>query len=392
MKKLAIVTTHPIQYNAPVFRLLTERKKIQVKVFYTWEKGAEGFDEGFGKPISWDIPLLAGYEHSFVGNNGNFGKGFWEVRNPGLIAEIRQWHPDAVLVYGWNFYSHLQVMRYFKGKKPVWFRGDSTLMAQSKRIRKMMRGISLRWIYSHVDFALAVGKQNRRYFLKHGLKKDQIHFVPHAIDNDRFSQETEAQAHYRQQLLETLKLKKDSRNFVFVGKFQDQKNLPFLLAAFISLKQDNWNLILVGNGELEEELKSIASEYGNIYFLPFQNQSMMPAVYRLGDVFILPSKDETWGLAVNEAMASGRAVLVSDRVGCAPDLVHDGVNGFVFKSGDVADLMQKMEMVKRSDLATMGNKSREIIANWTFDIQANNIETLFKRTAVSASKTGSWKS
>ena len=391
MKKLAIVTTHPIQYNAPVFRLLTEREKILVKVFYTWEKGAEGFDEGFGKSISWDIPLLAGYEYSFVGNSGNHGKGFWDVRNPGLIDEIRKWHPDAVLVYGWNFYSHLQVMRYFKGRKPVWFRGDSTLMAQSKRIRKMMRGISLRWVYSHVDFALAVGKQNRRYFLKHGLKKDQIHFVPHAIDNERFAGETEEQIRYRQQLIDTLGLQKDSQNFVFAGKFQDQKNLPLLLSAFISLKRDNWNLILVGNGELEEELKSIASQHNNIHFLPFQNQSMIPAIYRLGEVFVLSSKDETWGLAVNEAMACGRAVVVSDRVGCAIDLVQNGVNGFVFKSGDITDLIQKLELAKKSNLEAMGSRSKEIIHAWSFDVQANTIETLLKRTQMSASKTNTWR-
>src|SRR4051812_28847575 len=125
MKKLVIITTHPIQYNAPVFRLLTERKKLLVKVFYTWEKGAERFDEGFGKSFKWDIPLLDGYEYTFVSNNGDHKKGFWDVKNPTLIEEVEKWNPDAVLIYGWNYRSHLKAMRHFKGKIKVFFRGDS---------------------------------------------------------------------------------------------------------------------------------------------------------------------------------------------------------------------------------------------------------------------------
>src|SRR5215207_1918460 len=99
--KLAVIITHPIQYYAPLFKLLTERGKIKLKVFYTWERGAEKFDVGFGKAFDWDIPLLEGYEYTFVSNKGNQKKGFWNVKNPGLIREIKDWGPQAILVYGW---------------------------------------------------------------------------------------------------------------------------------------------------------------------------------------------------------------------------------------------------------------------------------------------------
>jgi hypothetical protein len=100
LKKLAIVTTHPIQYYAPVFKLLSSRNYISVKVFYTWEKGAESFDEGFQKSFNWDIPLLEGYEFEFVSNRGNFQKNFWSVSNPGLEKSIENWNPNAVLIFG----------------------------------------------------------------------------------------------------------------------------------------------------------------------------------------------------------------------------------------------------------------------------------------------------
>jgi len=376
MKKLAIVSTHPIQYNAPLFRLLSERKKILVRVFYTWEKDAEKFDEGFGKSFKWDIPLLDGYEHEFVSNNGNHSKGFWDVNNPTLVREIEKWKADAVLVYGWNYRSHLRAMRHFKGKIKVFFRGDSTLLGEQTGIKQLLRRIFLKWIYSHVDVALYVGKNNKDYFLKHGLRENQLVFAPHAIDNARFIEENSSHASYKSELLNQLGIEDDSRNIVYLGKFQRLKNLDLLINAFSQIERNGWKLILVGNGEHEEELKAMATQNPNIHFLPFQNQLRIPAVYRLGKIFCLPSTSETWGLAVNEAMACGMAVMVSNKVGCGPDLVHNGTNGFVFESGNLGDLVEKLQLVKKSDLSQMGKKSKEIISSWTFEKQAEAIEQL----------------
>ena len=127
MEKLAIITTHPIQYNAPLFKLLTERNKIAVKVFYTWGETVltDKYDPGFGKIIKWDIPLLAGYEYSFVKNIAAKpgSHHFRGVDNPTLNEEVKAWGADAILVYGWSFKSHLSSMRYFYKKIPVFFSG-----------------------------------------------------------------------------------------------------------------------------------------------------------------------------------------------------------------------------------------------------------------------------
>jgi glycosyltransferase involved in cell wall biosynthesis len=132
----------------------------------------------------------------------------------------------------------------------------------------------------------------------------------------------------------------------------------------------------VGNGKLETQLKRNSEQDENITFLPFQNQKRMPIVYRLADVFVLPSQGpgETWGLAVNEAMACGRPVLVSDRAGCAVDLVTDGVNGYIFKSNDMKDLIDKLRFLIKSDLNKMGQKSRQMIQNWSFEKICNALE------------------
>lgn len=131
MKKLAIVTTHPIQYYAPWFRLMSQRNVINLKVFYTWSQAKEKVkDKTFGQDISWDIPLLKGYEFEFIENiSTNPGSHhFRGIICPDLIPAIKKYNPDAILIFGWNFVSHLKVMRYFKNKIPIWFRGDSTLL------------------------------------------------------------------------------------------------------------------------------------------------------------------------------------------------------------------------------------------------------------------------
>ena len=110
--------------------MLTERGNLAIKVFYTWGDAVleNKYDPGFGKSIEWDIPLLKGYDFTFV-KNASLNAGshhFGGINNPSLIREIKEWGPDAVLVYGWCFKSHLSAMRYFKGRIPVLFRGDST--------------------------------------------------------------------------------------------------------------------------------------------------------------------------------------------------------------------------------------------------------------------------
>jgi glycosyltransferase involved in cell wall biosynthesis len=136
--------------------------------------------------------------------------------------------------------------------------------------------------------------------------------------------------------------------------------------------------VIVGNGILEKELKESFGN-GNIHFLDFQNQAEMPVVYRMGDVFVLPSAGpgETWGLSVNEAMASSRPVIVSDKCGCAVDLVQNGKNGYTFVSNDDTDLLNRMKlMMDKEKLKRMGEYSKHIIEDWTIQKVCCQIENI----------------
>jgi len=381
-KKIAIVTTHPIQYYAPLFKLLAQQ--IDIKVFYTWGKDSvEKYDPGFEKSIEWDIPLLEGYEYTFLQNTSkNPGSHhFGGIKNQTIINEINEYAPNAILVFGWSYVSHLKVMRHFKGRIPVYFRGDSTLLDNAKsttkdKIKLFFKKHFLRWVYSNVDKVFYVGSANKAYFEWVGLEENQLIFAPHAIDNNRFAQDYTFEA---SEMKETLKIPETAIVILFAGKLESKKNPFLLLNSFIDAKTENLHLVFVGNGKEEKELKEHAqssSKKDFIHFIGFQNQSMMPIWYNIADIFCLPSKGpgETWGLAVNEAMACGKAIIVSNRVGCADDLIKVRVNGWVFESIKQLQLKKIIEKIpEKSRLKKMGLASKKIIKNWKLDIAAENI-------------------
>jgi glycosyltransferase involved in cell wall biosynthesis len=383
-KKIAVVTTHPIQYYAPLFKMLQQRGNLKVKVFYTWSQSGKGakFDPGFGKKIEWDIPLLEGYEYTFV-NNISKKPGthhFNGVINPTLNNEIEEWDPGSILVIGWSFNSHLKCMRHFHGKVPIIFRGDSTLLAEQWGPRLIIRTLFLKWVYRYIDFALYVGTNNKMYFLRHGVKDNRLVFAPHAIDNERFFEEGNNFEEKASSWRKELGIMDQDMVFLYAGKLEYKKDPALLIKAFMKLKNPAVHLVIIGNGPLEKKLKFNYSRVRNLHFIDFQNQSQMPVVYRLGDILVLPSKGpiETWGLSVNEAMACSRAIIVSDRCGCGVDLVKPNVNGYIFRRTNLRDLMKKMNLAveNKQRLEQMGRNSLEIIKSWSFEKICSQLEDL----------------
>lgn len=382
-KRLAIVTTHPIQYNAPMFSLLHKRSIIELKVFYTWGKEAldEKYDPGFGKKIKWDIDLLVGYEYEFVENVAK-KKGshhFNGIDNPNIIATLTSFQPDAILVFGWPLKSHYKVMKHFKGKVKVLFRGDSILKDSDNFIRKFLKRIYISWVYHFVDIAFYTGINNKAYFIHYGLKERQLIYAPHAINNSYFSDQLNANFDRATVWRRSLGISNNEVVFLYAGKLDHNKNTKFLLKTFLELKNTNVHLIIAGDGEEKIALEKEFSNHKFIHFLPFQNQSAMPFLYGMADVFVLPSLNETWGLSVNEAMACSTAVLVSSSVGAAPDLVKPGENGFIFNSNDKQDLLQKLQDLSNKEVVVdMGMAASAHIQNWSYSKFCTAIESVMK--------------
>jgi glycosyltransferase involved in cell wall biosynthesis len=369
---LAIVSTHPIQYYAPLFRRLAAVPGLAVRVFYLWDFGAaERHDPGFGRALRWDIDLLGGYDHEFVPNRARDPgtHHFWGIDNPTLPAQVAAFRPDALLLVGYNYPSFLRLLLSPRlARRKFLLRGDSHRLVPRRGPKAALRRALLTALFKRFDGFLHVGAANRRYYLQHGVPERKLFFAPHAVDNDRFTAarpeaEREARAWRRE-----LGIGDGQRVALFAGKFEAVKRPLDLLEAFTAAAPADAALLLVGSGPLEGELRRRAARRPAVRFAPFQNQSRMPRTLAAADLVALPSASETWGLIVNEALCLGRPVLVSDRVGCAEDLVEPGANGWVFRAGDVGDLAAALRraLAPGVDLRGMGERGREIVNRYHY--------------------------
>jgi glycosyltransferase involved in cell wall biosynthesis len=370
MLKIAILATHPIQYQAPLYRALAARGDVEIKVFFCWDFGVkETKDPGFGRTIRWDVPLLDGYDHEFVpnlarrpGTNHFFG-----IVNPTAPARIASFRPDVVVVHNYVHFTENEVMaaaRLFR--VPVLLRGESNLLPKRPRHVEALKRLVLPPLFRGLGGALAIGALSARYFEFYGVRPERVFIAPYTVDNAFFqSRAADARAEARA-WREELGIPADDLVALYAAKLIPVKGCGDLIEAFGQRPRKNTHLVLVGDGPLRGELEALARSTGaNVHFLGFVNQQRMPAAYALGDVFVLPSRFEPWGLVVNEAMNLGLPIIASDQVGAVPDLVGAD-NGWVFPAGRVPSLARVLDeaLADRAALTARGKASLRRISGW----------------------------
>ncbi len=350
--RLAIVVSHPIQYYAPWFRHLTAAG-LPMRVFYLWDFGVtRQRDPGFGTTFAWDVDLLSGYGHEFVPNvSARPGtEHFPGLNNPTLTARLKAWDPGAILVFGYKYRTHVSLIAWAGLQRiPLLFRGDSHLLGRPDL--GVIKPWALRLLYSRFAAFLYVGRANRAYFESFRVPAKKLFFAPHCVNAAHFQPDDNNTRAAAGALRRELGLD-DRRVVLFAGKLVRPKQPRPLLEAFLKVADRTHALVYVGDGPEKSALHQLAATRPDacIRFLPFANQSAMPARYLLADVFALPSVGlyETWGLAVNEAMHMGVPCLVTDRVGCQQDLVTDGETGWVAPAGDPPALERKLAEALRA--------------------------------------------
>ena len=370
MRRLAIVLSHPVQYYSPWFRWLRANTALEFRVFYLWNFGVTAQrDPQFGATFQWDVDLLTGYDHEFVPNVASDPgtHHFSGLDNPTLGARLRAWQPAAVLLFGYAYRSHLRLI--LRPPAPLLFRGDSHLLGAAPGLLKRLL---LGRLYARFTAITFVGAANRDYFLALGVPPGKLYFAPHAVNAAHFDPVDPAPVAAAAALRAELGLT-GRRVVLFAGKFSAAKQPVELLQAFLQVATPADALVFVGDGEEKARLQALAAAQPGacVRFLPFANQSEMPARYRLADIFVLPSRGayETWGLAVNEAMHLGVPCLVSDRVGCQRDLVPPGETGWVFPAEDPGALAGALAAGLRAsadELTRLGRNAREKAAHYTY--------------------------
>lgn len=372
MIRLAIVTTHPIQYYDPWFRFIAEEGHIHIKVYYLWDFGVKDReDQDFGDSIKWDIPMLEGYDYEFLTNKAEDpGTHHWRgIDNPELTSKLRADQPDAVLLMTYHNLTIYRLLLHWKqDDPPVLFRGDSHRLHRPKGLKETMKRHIISWIFSKMDAFLHVGKANRRYFQYHCIDNNRIFFSPHAIDNRRYIDRAENGRQKRKDKRKELGIPEDSKVVIFTGKFIERKRPTDLIRAFTLLKDKNIRLLMVGSGPLDNQLKNLAAEDFRIVFAGFRNQAEMPELLAASDLLVLPSRFETWGLSINEAMCARLPIITTHMVGASRDLVANGVNGYCIVHGDTETLSRRMSeiLASRNTMKAMGNASFQRIQSYDY--------------------------
>lgn len=379
--KLAVLTSHPIQYQAPLFRLMSAQPEIDLTVYFCWDFGVErSFDKDFGITIKWDIPLLEGYRHVFLKNySPRPSSGFWGQINPSIITELFKNKHDAVLIYGWNSLTNwLAFAAAIVTGTPVLIRGESPLNQEllKGRLKLSVKKLVLRWLFKRIKAFLYIGEENRKFYLYYDVPEERLFFTPYAVDNGRFIKEADMLKGKRDHIRASLGVERGAFAVLFIGKLTPKKRPDDLLKAYELLITHYslptvFHLFFVGDGELRGKLESYVRDrhISNVHFEGFKNQTELARYYTAADVLVLPSgAGETWGLAVNEAMCFGLPIVVSDAVGCAPDLVRNNENGFVVPLGDVSAFAEKLEMIARDPTwkKRLGAASRRIIEHYDY--------------------------
>jgi glycosyltransferase involved in cell wall biosynthesis len=215
---------------------------------------------------------------------------------------------------------------------------------------------------------LVVGRRNRDFYRGYGVTPAQLFDCPHFVDNERFGRVADAARPERAELRARLGVPAGAVCAAFVGKLQPVKDLGTLFAGAARARERGaaMHLLVVGEGAERPALERQAREAGlAVTFAGFLNQTELPSAYVAADLLVLPSRSETWGLVVNEAMACGLPAIVSDGVGCAPDLVLDGETGWSFPVGDAGVLAERLgtARARRAELPSMGERARRCVVS-----------------------------
>ena len=372
-----MLNSHPIQYFAPLYAYLNASADLEMTALYLSDFSLRGGrDSGFGQDVTWDLDLLAGYQSVFLGDAARTREpgGFWSLVAPQLWNQLRSGRYDVLWLHGHNYAASLFALIAAKtAGLPIMMRGETHLGLPCRGIRSVFRQPLMGALYRSCNRLLAIGSANAAFYRALCVPDHKIFLVPYSVDNDRFVASAILSDGQKAELRLRYNVPQDRPALLYAAKFTRRKRPGDLLEAARRLKAESsqpFTVVMTGSGDLEQELRTYCAENAldNVVFTGFVNQSELPGLYAASDIFVLPSEHEPWGLAVNEAMCAGLPVVVSREVGCATDLVQEGVNGYLPAAGDIDGLARALRcLIEHEDLRRrQGRASRARILQWGY--------------------------
>lgn len=383
MCRLAIFASHPIQYFTPVYRRLASYAGLGVEVFYYRDYGVRPhFDQQFGREIVWDTDQLSGYSHRFLWNASPIANTFNPLHalNPAAFTHVMQGF-DAIWLNGYTYPSNWLALAAasLRGVR-VLFRSE--LRVEAHRQNRALRGIRdrvVRWWIRRADALLWIGKLNRAAYLSYGAPPEKLFSAPYSVDVDRLSDAKRATTATRESWRREFGLPSGVPLILFAGKLTHRKHPEALVYALKTeaMRHTSAHVVYAGSGPEESAVRALATETGvtNVTFVGFVNQQALPRLYALADVFVFPSENEPYGLALNEAMAAGAPPIATTDVGAAADLITEGETGFLIRPGDWNTLGERIASLLNNPKlrAEMSSRATERASQFSFDATAEGV-------------------
>ncbi len=376
MNVLIIHTAYWTHYKAKVHSEMQrqiEQQQLPIRLLVAHLADSERSRAGLGAPDAG----LHQYPHEVL-HRGFLEDFSLKNRLKALFGLVRRFQPDVINTPGYYDPAVLAVVIYAR------LRGIRIIMSidstEADHTRRGWRETIKRRIVGLADGFFCYGTRAADYMLGFGIRPGQILLRRNAVDNDTIRQHYERALPDRTERLAELGLPR--YNLIYVGRLIDRlKNLTTLIQAFRTVKSAipkaaDWGLLLVGDGEDKARLETLAQDLPHLRFVSGQSWQQVPNYLALSDTLVLPSYSEPWGLVVNEAMACGLPVLVSDRCGCAPDLVDPAVNGFLFdpyQPDQLVDALTQIISRSASERARMGAAARTRIADYSPEAVASGM-------------------
>ena len=369
--RLVVLASHPIQYQAPLFRALAADPRVNLHVLFLSRHGVEERqDPAFGLRFEWDVDLLSGYPSTFLANireHAEPGR-LWSYVNRGIVPALRGLDPDVVLFLGVRSPTGLAALQWAvrHGVRRVYRAESSVLDRRSSFTLRVARTV----LRAMNRFA-SIGTANDLYYHMLGIEERSRYLAPYTVDNEFF----QARALEKDDARDQIGLTSAGVVILYAGKLTARKD-PCTLVAAAGLLREGLHILIAGDGELRGSLERQAKELGvDVTLLGFMNQTEIPLAYSAADAIVIPSLVEPWGLVVNEAMCFRLPVIVSSRVGARLDLVSAGVNGAVFPAGDARALAKAMAPIVRSTelRGCYGSASAARVRNWDVPHTASGI-------------------
>lgn len=372
-----MISTHPIQYHAPVYRMLQAKFGIPVTAIYRSDFSITGYeDKEFNATFAWDVDLLSGYQSIFLS----------KVRES-LQDVLQRVKPKAVLLIGYSsrFYR-MAFYHVLKEGYPVLFRGETTDHAKSRNFLKAwIRDHILRAFYKKCYRLLYIGQYSYKHFKRLGVPDEKLIFSPYCIDASSFKCDEDVRLGLRQAVRQSMGIAETKKVLLFSGKLSFRKGADLFLKAVKGLPlkiTEDIEIVFLGSGELKDMLEGLAQTVPQlkVHFVGFKNQSQLSPYYHAADLLILPSRhSETWGLVVNEALQHGLPCVVSEAVGCAPDLIEPGVTGEICKVASIESMasaiQRALSLINRLDIR---NECRRKVSGYSIEKAAEGIAKAYK--------------